>query len=185
MARSPEQPPINGGNQKFTPQEKTEITRKWYDDTSHAGRTGAEFKAIREEVRKATILDFVRLHDDRDYETLTYENPYVQRFTNDLTVLDLQMIHGHREEIGLSDEQFKKLLAIFEPDVQREFRKKVANLQALKGIYKEAQKHFPPAEWKELSDENLAAMKEETELQEQNIPHEPTKLSPFPKKKRK
>jgi len=185
MARSLEQPPINDDKQKFTSQERAEITRKWYDDTSHAGRAGAEFKALREEVRKATILDFVRLRNDRDYETLSYENPYVQRFTNDLTVLDLQMIHGHREEIGLSDEQFEKLLAIFELDVQREFRKKVANLQALTGIYKEAQKHFPPAEWKELSDENLSAMKKETELQEQNVPHEPVKLPFFPKRRRK
>jgi len=185
MARSSEQPPINDDDRKFTPEEKREITRKWYLDTSHEGRTGAEFKALREEVRKATILDFVRLRDDRDYEALSHENPSVQKFTNDLTVLDLQIIHGHREEIGLSEGQFEKLLAIFEQDVQNEFRKKIAHLQALKGIYKEAQKHFSPAEWKEHSDESLAAMKKETELQEQNVPHEPPKLSPFPKKKRK
>src|SRR5712692_10748789 len=98
MARSPEQPPKNSGTQKFTPQERAEITRKWYDDTSHAGRTGAEFKALREEVRKATILDFVRLRNDRDYETLSHENPHVHKFENDLTVLDLQIIHGRRQE---------------------------------------------------------------------------------------
>src|SRR5437879_5185908 len=151
MARSSEQPPINDGNQEFTSQEKAEITRKWYDDTSHAGRTGAEFKALREELRKATTLDFVRLRDDRDYETLSHENPYVQTFENDLTVLDLQMIHGHREEIGLSDEQFEKLLAIFEPDIQIEFRKKIANLRTFREIVKEAQKPFSTAESMEHS----------------------------------
>jgi hypothetical protein len=183
MARSPEQSPISGDKQKFTARERNEITRRWYDDTSHAARTGAEFKALREEVRKATVLDFVKLRNDRDYESLSNENPYVQEFMNDLTVLDLQVIHGHRDEIGLSDEQFEKLLAIFEPDVQSEFRRKTANLHALKGIYTEARKQFSLAELEEHSDESLSEMKRETELQEQNIPHEPTKLSPFPKKK--
>ena len=184
MTPIPEQPPINGESPKFTPQERNEIARKWYDDTSHAGRTGAEFKALREEVRKASVLDFVKLRNDRDYETLSHENPYVQEFMNDLTVLDLQVIHGHRKEIGLSDEQFEKLVAIFEPGIQSEFRKKTANLQTLKGVYREAQNHFSPIEWTEHRDESLATMKKETELQELNVPHEPAKLSPFPKKNR-
>jgi hypothetical protein len=184
MAQSPEQPPINSDKQKITPDE-AEVVRKWYFDTSHAGRTSAEFKALREEVRKATVLDFIKLRDDLDYKSLSHENLYVQEFMNDVTVFDLERIHEHRKDIGLSDQQFEKLLAIFEQDVQDAFHKSIADGEAVADLYKKADRHFSPGEIQEHSDESLAAMKREIELQEQNLPHEPVKLSFFPKKKRR
>src|SRR5258708_31857615 len=99
MTRSPEQPQTNDGKPKFSPKEEAEIVRKWYFDTSHAGRTGAEFNALREEVRKATILDFIKLRDDLDYKSLSDENPYVQEFMNDITVFDLERIYEHKKGI--------------------------------------------------------------------------------------
>ncbi len=184
MILSPEQPPTNDGKPKFSPEEEAEIIRKWYFDTSHTGRTGAEFKALREEVRKATALDFIKLRDDLDYKSLSNENPYVQEFMNGMTVFDLERIYEHRRDIGLSEEQFEKLLGIFGQYVQDAFRKSLADGEAMRHVYKEADKLFPAAEMQEHSDESLEAMKRESELQEQNLPHEPAKLSFFPKKKR-
>src|SRR5260370_11082678 len=122
MAQSHEQPTINKEKRKITPEE-AEIIRKWYFDTSHAGRTGAEFKLLREEVRNATVLDFIKLRDDLDYKSLSNENPYVQEFMNDMTIFDLERIFEHRKDIGLSEEQFEKLLGIFGQYVQDAFRK--------------------------------------------------------------
>jgi len=184
MTPSPEQPPTSSGNRRFTPEREAEITRKWYFDTSHEGRTGAEFAALREEVRKATVLDFEKLRDDLDYKNLTNENPYMQEFTNDITVFDLERIYEHRNGIGLSDEQFEKLLGIFDKEVRDAFRKSIADGEVVSDIHRKANKYFSPAELKEHSEETLAAMRRETELQEENLPHEPVKLSFFPKKKR-
>jgi len=52
-------------------------------------------------------------------------------------------------------------------------------------VFKDVDRHFSPAEVKEHSNETLAAMKKEIELQEQNKPHEPAKLRFFPKKREK
>src|SRR5437667_7043776 len=102
MAQSPEEPPINDNQSEFTPEQRNEIARKWYNETSHEGRTGAEFKALREEVLQSTVLDFVRYREDRDYEDLAHENPYVKEFLNDMTKFDLARIFDSRKEIGLS-----------------------------------------------------------------------------------
>ena len=163
----------------------TGIIRKWYLDTSHEGRTGAEFKALREEVRKATVLDFIKLDNDLDYKSLTNENPYVREFMNDITVFDLERIYEHKKDIGLSEEQFEKLVTIFGQHVQDAFRNSIAEGDVMRQIYRETDNLFLPAEMQEHSDESLAAMKRETELQEQNLPHESVKLSFFPKRKRK
>jgi hypothetical protein len=180
MARSPEQPPIEN-NRKFTPDQEDEITRKWYNDTSFEGRSGAEFKALREELRKTHVLDFRRYRGDRDYENLIDENPHVQQFRADMTKYDLLAIHDSRKEIGLSDEQFKKLLSIFDEDIQKSVHAFIAQSDAVKTLYKS----FSPAELKDHSDEVTAEMKREIELQEQNIPHERVRLRPFPRKKGK
>jgi hypothetical protein len=182
MAESREQPSIGDNKGEVKPTE-AEITRKWYFDTSHEGRTGAEFNVLREEVRKASVLDFGKLHKDLDYKNLVNENPYVQEFVNDVAVFDLERIYEHRKDIGLSDQQFEKVLAIFGQHTQDAFRKSIADSEAVSRLYKLADKHFSPVEIKEHSDESLAAMNRETELQEQNIPHEPVNLSFFPKKK--
>ncbi|SRR6266478_3069138 len=121
MALSPETTKGNSGKQEFTPEEEAEITAKWYFDTSFEGRTGAEFKALRDEVRKATTLDFVRRRKDRDYDSLIYENPYVVEFMKDMTVFDLESIYEHRKDLGLSEDQFRKLLTIFDSSVQDAF----------------------------------------------------------------
>jgi len=180
MARSPEQPPIND-KPKFTREQRNEIGRKWYDDTSFEGRTGAEFKALREEVQKATVLDFARYRDDRDYERLVHENPHAREFMDDTTKYDLVKIYDCRKEIGLSDEQFDKLLSVFDEGIQKRVRTFIADGRAAKAFYK----LFSPAELEEHSEEALAAMQNETELQERNIPHERVKLSLFPRKKSK
>jgi hypothetical protein len=183
MAQSPELPSINSDKRQITPEE-AEITRKWYFETSHEGRTGAEFNALREEVRQATVLDFEKLRDDLDYKNLTKENPYVQEFVSDMTVFDLERIYEHRQDVGLSGEQFETLLAIFDKDVQYAFRKAIADGEVVSDLYKKADKYFSPAELKEHSEESLTAMNRETELQQQNLPHEPAKFSFFPRKKR-
>jgi len=178
MARSPEQPPIND-KLKFTPEQRNEIARKWYNDTSFEGRTGAEFEALREEVQKATVLDFARYRDDRDYERLVDENPHVREFMDETTKYDLVKIYDCRKEIGLSDEQYDKLLSVFDEHMQKSVRAFIADGRAAKALYK----LFSPAELKEHSEEALAAMQKETELQAQNIPHERVKLSLFPRSK--
>jgi hypothetical protein len=179
MARSPEKPPINDASLRSATPEEKEIARRWYDDTSHAGRTSAEFKVLREELRKTTVLDFVKYRGDRDYENLIDENPHVQEFRADTTKYDLLRIRERRKEIGLSDEQFNRLLSIFDEDIQKNVHTFIAQSGAVKTLYK----RFSPAKLKEHSDEVTAEMKREIELQEQNIPHERVKLSPFPRKK--
>jgi hypothetical protein len=180
MARSPEQPPKDDADRKFNPEEEKEITRKWYKDTSFEGRTGAEFKALRKEVREATILDFTRYRDDQDYKNLTYENPHVREFMDKETKYILVKIFEERADIGLSDEQFNRLLARFDENVQDGVRQFIASTEAVGALFK----RFSPAELKEHSEEYLAAMQKEIELQERNVPHKRVKLPPpFPQKK--
>ncbi len=65
------------------------------------------------------------------------------------------------------------------------FHKEIAEGEAMTRVFKDVDRHFSPAEVKEHSNETLAAMKKEIELQEQNKPHEPAKLRFFPKKREK
>src|SRR5438552_4856309 len=116
MGHSFETPQPSGGHESSSADE-SKITAKWYFDTSHEGRTGAEFRAMREELRKATMLDFIKMRSDLDYRCLMHENPYLEEFTKDVTVFNLVRVYEARRDIGLSEEQLLKLLAVFDQDV--------------------------------------------------------------------
>lgn len=181
MAPSPEIPPANSPKREFTPEEENEITGKWYADASFEGRTKAEFDAFRSEVRKATTLDFIKRRDDRDYSRLIYENPHVEGFLAEMTVTDLVMIYENKEVIGLSKEQFQRLLATFGEDVQEKFREGIAMGRLMKDLYGQ----FTSEELREHSDATFAAMIKEIELQETNTPHQEVTLPGlFPEKKK-
>lgn len=180
-----EKPSTNIGKQEFTPEQEDEITRKWYGHTSFEGRTKAEFDALREEVRKATTVDFNRRRSDRDYRRLLHENPLVNDFLTHRTLSDLADIYEAKDAIGLSEEQFEKLLATFGPEIQEEFHKEHTRDEAWGEAIREAYKEFTPEEIREHLNEATATMKTEIELQEQNIPHQRKELpGVLPRKKK-
>lgn len=184
MAESQESPQTNSDKREFTPKEETEITAKWYGDTSFEGRTKAEFDALRQEVKKATILDFEKLRNDRDYSRLIYENPFVDDFLTQNTMTDLSVIHDDRDTIGLSESQFEKLVAALGPEVQAKWRGEIAKHRTMKEALQGMLKQFTPEEIRSHRTETTATMKKEIELQEKNIPHQMLKPALFPKKKK-
>jgi hypothetical protein len=179
MPRSPEQPSINKEKTDFTPEEEREITDKWYGDTSFEGRTSVEFQALREELKKATVLDFTKFNNDGDYARLIFENHLVDEFLTEETIQTLQLIYDERRVIGLSELQFQKLLRIFDSEVQKKFREEITEAQLLKGVFKQ----FSPDEMEENRRDRLAIMNNEIALQNKNIPHPKPRL-PFPGKKK-
>src|SRR5690242_10148394 len=102
MPRSAEQPSTNNEKNDFTREEEREITSNWYGDTSFEDRTSAEFEALREELKKATVLDFTKFQQDGDYARLILENHLVDEFLTEETLRTLQRIHDGRRDIGLS-----------------------------------------------------------------------------------
>jgi hypothetical protein len=180
MGQSKEKPQVNKDDEVHATEEEREITRKWYNDTSFEGRTKAEFDALREEVRRATSLDFNKLRADRDYSRLIYENPLFAQLLTDTALIDVEMIYEERDKIGLSEEQFQRLLVIFGPEVQNAFRKQIAEREIVAHLYGQ----FSADELKRHSDETTAIMKKEIELQERNVPHEMLKPSLFPTKRK-
>jgi hypothetical protein len=179
MPQSPEQPPIDKEQAQFTPEEERQITSAWYGDTSFEGRSSAEFKALRKELRKATILDFTKFQNDEDYARLIYENHLVDEFLTEETLRSLQLIYDERQSIGLSEEQFQKVLRIFDSGVQKKFREEIAEGGLIKGFYKQ----FSPEEMEENRSQHLAIMKKEIELQSKNISRPRPRL-PFPSKEK-
>jgi hypothetical protein len=178
MLVSPEAQADNS-KQEFGPGEELKTTQKWYKDTSFEGRTKAEFSALREEIRASATLDFVKLQKDRDYSRLIHENPLVNEFLTEQTLNDLIMIYEDRAALGISDEQFQKLLAIFGTDIVTKFREEIETDDIIKQVYK----GFTPEELGRHSNETLATMRNEIELQEKNIPHPMLKPTLLPKKK--
>lgn len=178
MGRSPEMPPADHRQDELDPDEEREITRKWYNDASFEGRTSNEFQALREELRKAETFDFLRYREDDDYRRLIHENRLLQDFIDEETLITLSSIYEHRDEIGLSEDQFEKLLRIFGDEVREKFHEEIETGEILKEMYRQ----FTPEEIEQHRKESLDTMKKEIDLQEQNIPHASLKPSLFPKK---
>jgi hypothetical protein len=183
MPSSPEIPPLNRDKPEFTPKEEAEITREWYFDTSFEGRTKAEFDALRQEVQKSTSLDLSRLRSDQDYSRLIYENPLVSDFLAKSTIADLWIIYEDRNVLGLSEEQFRKLVEVLGSDIQRKWNRELATHKVLKETIRAANEQFTPEELGEHRNETTGIMKKEIGLQAQNIPHEIVMPPLFPQKK--
>ncbi|MCL4538744.1 MAG: hypothetical protein M1378_03975 [Bacteroidetes bacterium] len=160
----------------MNPVEEREIAQKWYNDASFEGRTSNEFKALREELRKANTLDFTKYHNDGDYRRLIHENPLLQEFVGEETCITLWSIYGHRDEIGLSDAQFEKLLGILGEEVRNKFHEESEAGKTIKEMYRQ----FTPDEIARHRIELAGTLKKEIGLQKQNLPHTPPKISPFP-----
>lgn len=179
MERPPGLSQANNANENLDPDENRETIRKWYSDASFEGRTSSEFKVLREHVRKAKTLDFVKYQNDDDYRRLIHENPLLQEFVDEETCITLWAIYDRRQEIGLSEEQFGKLLLIFGDQVRQKFRQQIETGE----VVHEAFRQFTPEQIAQHQKELLGTLKDEIALQEQDIRHTPTKFDPFPEKR--
>jgi hypothetical protein len=179
MPFSAEKAQPNNYQQEFSQEEEREITQKWYNHASFEGRTKLEFSALREKVRKSTTLDFVLLKKDQDYSRLIYENPFVADFLTDQTLTDLNVIYEDRADLGISDEQFEKLLTVFGKDVVTKFHEEITTGRIIKKAYRQ----FTPEELARHSNETFATMKKEIDLQEKDISHRMLRPPLLPRKK--
>lgn len=176
MARRPGYPELNNAKEDLGVDEEREITRKWYKDASFEKRTSSEFKALREELRKARVLDFEKYRNDNDYRRLIHENQFLQDFVENETLITLSTIHDRMEEIGLSEEQFRKLVSPFGKTLHKRLLEQIGAGKMVEELFR----GFTPKEMAQHEREQVETMKEEIGLQEKNIPHTPQKPSLFP-----
>lgn len=115
-----------GDRKELDDEANAALARQWYFDTSHAGHTREEYEALKQETSKSLTLDFQRYATDADYRDLMQRrNPFLERILDDEWQSSrqsfLEDIQEAKAKLGISDEQFRKILALCEPEVRKRF----------------------------------------------------------------
>lgn len=127
---------------EFSEEEADELTRQWYGfGRSHEGRTQEEYEALKKEVVGLLTLDFRRYVKDADYrEFMEKNNPLFEKILADEKKWGeerlIHDIHATREKLGISEDQFKKILGLCDPEVQKSFKEQAMINKLLGGAFK-------------------------------------------------
>ncbi len=126
---------------ELSKEEDTRLAHKWYFDSSRAGHTPEEYKALKQETSNALALDFKRYVKDADYKDLMeLHNPLFAKILEDerhsADYAFIMKMYETRGKLGISDDQFKKVLELCDPDVQKSFNDSVFVDKLLRGAFK-------------------------------------------------
>jgi hypothetical protein len=95
------------------------VEPEWHDLSKE------ERERLRQELVKAPALDFQRYLSDIDYQLHIFENPAMQQVEDDIIASALMRIEYEMQDLNLSSDQMRRIVAIFEPGV----RKRIAEVQ--------------------------------------------------------